>query len=348
MKDTEAISIFSPCKRVRAEFAIATVWVGSTVYPDAPVWRVWYGDRLVIDTSLIGMKTAQGRALLCGMTLHRVTRHRTQTPIGAGRELRVQAHARDGAALNIRLRLTDMSAFCEVTQPRKRKQDGTPLFMTNPPEGAAVLSETPNVFYAPSGKLVARWQHERAEHIVFFDRPGDLAVRRFNVFPEIQGLHIENGKQGCSHLFLTVPFTKSELPKPTFSDALTPAFKEAFTQMMKRGGSADDFWVMRGEPGVFAVAAQRDQGVWKVYGITGASRTLTVRLEDLWLRMPEAFRAPRYTVAITRDPNKNEAGQAVIRETFTQQPPDIRILLDLAANGGFALTFTPQGECIVI
>ncbi|MCL1921992.1 MAG: hypothetical protein FWG50_13130 [Kiritimatiellaeota bacterium] len=66
MKNTEAISIFSPCKRVHAEFAIATVWVGATVYPDAPVWRVWCGDRLVIDTSLIGMKTAQGRVLLYG------------------------------------------------------------------------------------------------------------------------------------------------------------------------------------------------------------------------------------------------------------------------------------------
>ena len=340
MKTANTLSLVSPAKRVRAEFSVATVWVGATVYPDTPVWRVWYDDRLVIDTSLIGLKTAHGQTLLCGMTLHRATRHRTQTPIGPGRELRIQVYARDGTVLNIRLRLTDMSAFCEVIQPRKRKQDGISLTMTNSPKGSTVLSETPNVFYAPSGKLVARWQHGLSEHIVFFDRPGDLVTRRFNVFSEIRNLHIEDGKQGCSRLFLTVPFTKSELPKPTFSESLTPAFRDAFTAILKRGETADDFWLVRGEPGVFAVAAERCQGVWRVYGITGAARTLTVRFEDLWLRTPEALRALRYTVAITRDPNKNETGTR-IEETFPQQPPDIRVFLDLADNGGFVLTFTP-------
>ena len=345
---TEAIALVSPAKRVRAEFSVATVWIGATVYPDTPVWRVWFDERLVIDTSLLGLKTAHGVPLLCGMTLHRATRHRVQTPIGAGRELRVQVQSRDGMPLNIRLRLTDMSAFCEVTQPRKRKQDGAPLIMTHPPAGSTDLNrlffpscESPTLFYTPSGRLVARWRHGCSEHIVFFDRPGDLATRRFNALHAIEKLHIENGEQGCAHLFLTVPFTKSELPPPTFSDTLTPAFKDAFTAMLARGEGADDFWLMRGEPGVFAVAAERRQTVWRVYGVTGAARTLTVRFEDLWLRLPEALRALRYTVTIKRDPNKKETGRASIEETFTQQPPDIRVALDLADNGGFVLTFEP-------
>ena len=340
---TEAIPLVSPAKRIRAEFAIETVWLGSTVYPEVPVWRVWHGNQLVIDHSPLGLRTADGAPLLCGMTLRRVTRHRAQTPIGAGRELRAQVYARDGTALNIRLRLTDMSAFCEVTQPRKRKQDGSALTQTNPPAGSTILRQTPDVFYAPCGKLVAHWRHGLSDHIVFFDRPGDLATRRFDALNEIPALNIEDGKQGCAHLFLTIPFTKRALPPVTFSDKLTPSFKEAFTQIIRRGEGADDFWFIRGEPNVFAIAAQRRQDEWRIHGVTGASRTLTIRFEDLWLRTPPPLRATHYTVAIKRNPNKNETGaQPLIDETFASQPPDIRIALDLPENGGFVLTFTPS------
>ena len=226
------------------------------------------------------------------------------------------------------------------------QQGGVPL--AEPPQGSVALRETPDVFFAPCGKLVARWQQEGVRRIVVFDRPGDIVTRRFGVL-EIPGLHVGDGKQGCSHLFLTLPFTAGALPHTTFGDALTPSFKEAFMRLMRRGEGADDFWVVRGEPGVFAVAAERHGAVWRVCGITGAARTLTVRLEDLWLRTPEALRALRYTVGILRDPNKNEAGgetggergRATVEEAFAQQPFDVRVALDLAENGGFVLTFGP-------
>ena len=344
MKTENVISFTSPGGRVRAEFAIETVWDGSTVYPDAPVWRVWFGDRPVIDTSLLGLRTAQGKTLQYGMTRLRATRRSTQTSIGEGRELHLKLQTQDATELHVRLRLTDMSALCEATQPRKNKQDGKALTRIKPLKNSVPLCKTPAVFYAPSGKLVAYWQHGLSTHIVFFDRPGDLAVRSFNVFPEIPSLHIEDGTQGCSHLFLTVPFTKSKLPDPTFGDTLTPAFKIAFCALLQRGETADDFWFVRGEPGKFAVAAERRGKTWRVYAITSQARTLTVRLEDFWLRMPENLRAPRYVVTIRRDPNKNETGQALIEETFTKQLPDVRILLDLAKYGGFVLTFTPHSH----
>ena len=75
--------------------------------------------------------------------------------------------------------------------------------------------------------------------------------------------------------------------------------------------------------------------------MTGESRTLTVRFEDLWLRMPAEMRALSYTVEIFRDPNAKEQGTC-IEESFTGQAPDVRIALDLSTNGGFLLTFHPE------
>ena len=99
--------------------------------------------------------------------------------------------------------------------------------------------------------------------------------------------------------------------------------------------------MIRGEPGVFAVVAQRRGAVWRVCGLTGESRTLTVRFEDMWLRMPAELRALSYTVEIFRDPNAKEQGSC-IEESFADQAPDVRIALDLSANGGFLLTFQPE------
>jgi hypothetical protein len=44
------LALFSPAKRVRAELAVETVWIGSTVYPACPVWRVWVDGCAVVDT----------------------------------------------------------------------------------------------------------------------------------------------------------------------------------------------------------------------------------------------------------------------------------------------------------
>jgi len=248
-----------------------------------------------------------------------------------------------------------------VRQPRKRKQDGDAFCITRFPQGSVLLGnmetlnaqrstlnagwstdgDKPQVWFAPSGKLIAFWRHGLEQHIVFFDRPGDLAVRRFGALESVGELAVSDGQQGCEHLFLTVPFTTAALPAPVFGDAVTPAYRAAFGMLLGRGEPGEDFWVMRGEPGEFAVAARRRSGVWQVAGITAAAQTLTVRFEDVWLRMPAELRSQTYTVEILRDPTKNEAGDR-IEETFADQAPDVRVALDLAKNGGFLLTFRPQ------
>jgi len=138
-----------------------------------------------------------------------------------------------------------------------------------------------------------------------------------------------------------VPFTKAELPAPAFGEALTPAFRAAFEMMLGRAASSDDFWMMRGEPGEFAVAARRCGGLWQIGGVAAEAQTLTVRFEDVWLRTPPELRAERYAVEILRDPIKGEADDRVA-ESFAEQAPDVRVALDLSRNGGFLLTFRPE------
>jgi hypothetical protein len=71
--------------------------------------------------------------------------------------------------------------------------------------------------------------------------------------------------------------------------------------------------MMRGEPGEFAVGARRQGAVWRVAGVTAAAKTLTVRVEDLWLRTPVEWRARRYTVEILRDPSPARPGPVSTR-----------------------------------
>ena len=343
--DTHTFTILSPGKRVRAEMGVETVWIGSTVYPECPVWRVWFDDRLVVDTSTAGLATAKG-ALAYGMRFVKATRHRPQTRIGSARALVARFADRDGRELEVTIRVTDMSAFCAVRiAGRGRKEATGDLSVTRFPEGSVLLGNgephEPRVYFSPGGKVVAFWRHGLEQHIVFFDRPGDLAARRFGALERIDALPVNDGRQGCEHLFLTVPFTKAALPAPVFGEAVTPAYRAAFALMLGRDDACDDFWMMRGEPGEFAVAARRRDAVWQVGGVTASSQTLTVRLEDLWLRMPAELRVLRYTVDILRDPTKNESGDRV-EESFDGQAPDVRVALDLAANGGFLLTFKPE------
>ena len=379
--------IFSPSKRIRAEVAVETVWIGSTVYPECPVWRVWCCERLVVDTSTVGLMTGSG-PLAYGMTCVKATRHRPQTGIGPGREIRARFAGRAGRELEVRVRVTDLSAFCAVREVGRRKSNraagrlagtlalhcqaetwraGVPvsrdegeaqdLSITRFPEGSVLLGsagtlnpqrstlnaqrEGPQVLFAPSGKLVAFWRHGLEQHAVFFDRPGDLAVRRFGALERVDELAVTDGRQGCDHLFLTVPFAKAELPAPVFGEAVTPAYRAAFEMMLGRGAASDDFWMIRGEPGEFAVAARRQGHVWQVAGVTAAARALTVRFEDLWLRTPAELRALAYTVEILRDPIKDEPGDRV-EESFAEQAPDVRVAMDLAKSGGFLITFSPQ------
>lgn len=366
-------ALTSPGQCVRAEVAVESVWIGSTVYPDCPVWRVWYDGRLVVDTSILGLLPKDQVPLGYAMTFLHATQYAVQTGLGPGQELEACFAGRDKRKLAVRIRLTEMSAFCAVGQPNEML--GQPivaqdLSVTRFPAGSVLLGNTvrldgehstlnnqrpttnaqregPQVRFAPSGKLIAFWRHGLEQHLVFFDRPADLAMRRFGAMARIEELNVADGRQGCEHLFLTVPFTKSDLPAPIFGEAVTPAYCAAFKMILARTAppslSNDDFQVLRGEPGEFAVAAQRQGDVWQVAGVTAEARTLTVRFEELWLRTPPELRVPDYTVAILRDPIKGEAGDR-IEEVFTDQAPDVRVALDLAKSGGFLIFFRPNAQ----
>jgi hypothetical protein len=360
------LEVVSPGKRVRAEAGVGTVWIGSTVYPECPVWRVWYDGRPVVDTSTVGLATAEG-PLGCGMRLVKTSRHRPRIALGPGRALAARFADREGRELEMTVRVTDTSAFCAVRRPRKRKQAARDLSVTRFPDGSVALcGEKPpvqlsesrtcghshtsggvrvehRVCYTPGGKVVAFWRHGLEQHVVFFDRPSDLAERRFGVLEGNDGLAVVDGRQGCEALFLTVPFLREAARPPVaFGAGVTPAYRAAFGLMLERTAGTDgDFWMMRGEPGELAVAARRTGDVWLVGGVTATAQTLTVRFEDLWLRTPPGLRALRYTVEILRDPTKGESGDRV-EESFAGQAPDVRVALDLAKSGGFLLTFTPE------
>ncbi|MDD4102202.1 MAG: glycoside hydrolase family 97 C-terminal domain-containing protein [Kiritimatiellae bacterium] len=359
---TSMLELVSPAKRVRAEVGVETVWIGSTVYPDCPVWRVWFDARLVLDTSTMGLAPRTGTPLTCGMHMAKVSRHRVPTGLGKGHEARVRFAGRDGREFEMRLRVTDMSAFCHVRMPRSRVQSGTDLSVTRFPEGSVLwgaegefnvqrltfnaqcptlTDETgePQVRFAPGGKVVAFWRRGSEQHLVFFDRPGELAERRFDVLEQLGGLVVKDGRAGIGMLFQKLPFTKESLIAAVFGEALTPSYRAAFDLVSSAGG--DDFCVMRGEPGQFMVAARRQGAVWTVGGVTSEPRTLTVRFEDLWLRAPAEVRALRYTVNILRDPLPEEA-VGLVREVFAGQSPDVRVVLDLARDGGFMLEFVAE------
>ncbi len=340
---TPTIELVSPSKRVCAELAVETVWADATVYPGCPIWRVWYDGQAVLDTSPLG-KVPGGGIPAHGLRLVGLTRHCPKTALGAGREVRAGVAAPAGRVFDVCVRITDMSAFCSFAPCDHEDEISADTEEPRFTEGAVRLTrETagnnlPQVFFTPSGKTVACWHRGAGWHMVFFDRPGDLAEKRFDALGQLDLLDVKDGRTGVDLLFLKTPFTKASLPETIFGECLTPAYREAFDLLARRGAAADDFRVMRGEPGQFMVAAVRQGDIWTVGGITGEPRTLTVRFEDLWLRMPAELRVLKYTVEITRDPAVGEAG-AVVRESFGGQAPDVRVALDLARDGGFLFEF---------
>ena len=81
--------------------------------------------------------------------------------------------------------------------------------------------------------------------------------------------------------------------------------------------------------------ARRIGATWQEGGFTVEATTLTVRFEDVLDLTPPALRATSYGVTVLRD-----GGDAVL----TDIAPDARIFIDLAANGGFLLSFTPTED----
>ena len=191
-------------------------------------------------------------------------------------------------------------------------------------------------------------------------RPADLAQARLGTDPAVESLEMADGRDLLTAAFAVVPFvcgpfsggsqlvataqnpggsqlvaTANALPEPTFGEAVTPAARAAFRVFLGLDGAGDDFRVMRGEPDDFLMFARRIGATWQEGGFTVEATTLTVRFEDVWDLTPPALRATSYGVTVLRD-----GGDAVL----TDIAPDARIFIDLAANGGFLLSFTPTED----
>lgn len=343
-------SLSSPTGTTRLESGIESLWAGRTYYPNVLTWRTWFKGREVVAPSIILLRNEFGMQG-CNAQILRVTRHRPQTGIGAGRELRVRLADGAGGWFEIKLRVTDLSIFFSISRGgcHTSFQD---LSITRFPAGSLLLDSSdgqpqitgvPQALFTPTGKVVAFWQHGTERHIVLFDTPAELAARRFAALPQLNALAITDGRVACLCPFLTLPFTRAQLPAPDYGQCVTEAARAGFALICAAGGVGDDYRVLRGEPGEFFVAARRYGAEWWVGGVTSAPHTLTLRFEDLWLRTPHELRAQNYQVVIVRDPTVHDPkGTAHVHESFDGQAPDVRVVLDMAKSGGFLLRFVPE------
>ena len=185
-----------------------------------------------------------------------------------------------------------------------------------------------------------------------WSRPADLAQARLGTDPAVESLELADGRDLLTAAFAVVPFvcgpssggsqlvaTANSLPEPVFGEAVTPAARAAFRVFLGLDGAGDDFRVMRGEPDDFLMFARRSGAAWQVGGFTVDATTLTVRFEDVWDLTPRELRATSYGVTVLRD-----GEDAVHPDILTDIAPDARIFIDLAANGGFLLSFTPTED----
>ena len=189
-------------------------------------------------------------------------------------------------------------------------------------------------------------------------RPADLAEARLATDPAVDSLALADGRDLLTAAFCVVPFAHGPLPESVFGEAVTPAARAAFRAFLGIDGGGDAFHVMRGEPDDFLVfarrlrrsrgdrptgASRRSRGdrptgaVWQVGGFTVDATTLTVRFEDVWNLTPPELRVTSYSVEVLRD-----GVSAVSQNILPGIAPDARLFIDLAANGGFLFTFTPE------
>lgn len=172
-----------------------------------------------------------------------------------------------------------------------------------------------------------------------WSRPADLAQARLGTDHVVEALALADGRDLLTAAFAVVPFAHGPLPEPVFGEAVTPAARAAFRAFLGIDGEGEAFRVMRGEPDDFLVFARRSRGdgptgaVWQVGGFAVDATTLTVRFEDVWNLTPLELRATSYSVNILRD-----RACAILPGIA----PDARLFIDLAANGGFLFTFTPE------
>ncbi len=181
----------------------------------------------------------------------------------------------------------------------------------------------------------ALWTEGPGEEPRAWTRPADLAEARLGTDPAPESLVLADGRDLLTFAFTVAPVARGPLPEPAFGEAVTSAARAAFRVFLGLDGAGDDFRVMRGEPDDFLVFARRAGATWQVGGFTVDATTLTVRFEDVWDLTPPELRATSYAVNVLRD------GEDAV---LTDIAPDARIFIDLAAHGGFLLTFTPTPE----
>lgn len=169
-------------------------------------------------------------------------------------------------------------------------------------------------------------------------RPADLAQARLGTDSAVDTLELTDGHDLLTAAFAVVPFVCGPLAEPIFGEAVTPAARAAFRVFLGLDGAGDDFRVMRGEPDDFLVFARRAGATWQVGGFTVEATTLTVRFEDVWDLTPPDLRVTSYSVTVLKD------GAAILPTILPDIAPDARIFIDLAANGGFLLSFTPTED----
>jgi len=177
-----------------------------------------------------------------------------------------------------------------------------------------------------------------------WDRPAALAEARLESDPPPASLEMSDGADALAAAFKVLPFVRGPLPAPSFGSAVTPAARAAFALL---AGTAfhepsDSFRVIRGEVDDFIVFARRHKDVWMAGALAVAATTLTFRFEDLWTQLPKGNRFGEYIVEVVRDDPRDPSG--CVRETIPSAVPDVRIMIDIRASGGFTLAFWPSGD----
>ena len=90
--------------------------------------------------------------------------------------------------------------------------------------------------------------------------------------------------------------------------------------------------VIRCEPGEYRILARYgDDGSFSVHGESISPMTLTVRVEDIWERMPAANRRYLYTAKVRKD---GDEATSMLRDVA----PDARIFLEFERS--FSISFS--------
>ena len=336
-------SIVSPSGLIRIEVAVDTLWVGTTVHPHVLTWSLFFKGNPGVTPSFFRFGLPGAEPLAYGIKEFEISEcSAADAPV---RLYKVTAGNAKGERIGVTFALTDQKAVCSYRPSVRGLYDRT---LTTFPGGASYLNPeadlyAPHLFFTPHGQLIAYQQLPFLFQAWCFERPGELATSRFPLADPPKTLEVTSAERGINLLFTDFPFWTQKPEIIGFSPEVTEVYESAFLWMASRPQEIDDTWMPRGEPGDFAILARRLGKRWQVAGLSSTDKVLTIRLEDLLRRTPEAERAEAYSVEIIRDPNSNESSlPSPVHERFDGLSPEIKTVLDIRAGGGFMLTFTPD------